>query len=42
MISKYEGKSFETNSFGTITVTKYVNAKEVHIKFANTGYETIV
>ena len=38
----YEGKSFETNSFGTITVTKYVNAKEVHIKFANTGYETIV
>mgnify|MGYP000750615845 CR=1 FL=1 len=42
LIAYYEGKSFETNSFGTITVTKYVNAKEVHIKFANTGYETIV
>ena len=42
LIAYYEGKSFETNSFGTIIVTKYVNAKEVHIKFANTGYETIV
>ena len=39
---KYEGKLFKTNNFGEYVVTKYVSSKEVHIKFIDTGYETVV
>ena len=38
-IDKYVGKVFDSKRFGKVVVTKYVNAKEVHIKFLNTGYE---
>lgn len=40
-IDKYVGKVFDSKRFGKVVVTKYVNAKEVHIKFLNTGYECV-
>lgn len=39
--SKYEGKVFRTNTSGDLVVTKYINAREVHVKFIDTGYETV-
>lgn len=38
----YEGGLFETNNYGALIITKYVNASEVHVKFIETGYETDV
>ena len=35
------GKIFETNSYGKLEVIKYNNAKEVYVRFLDTGYETI-
>ena len=32
-IDKYVGKVFDSRNYGKFIVTKYVNAKEVHIKF---------
>lgn len=40
-IDKYLGKVFDSRNYGKVIVTKYVNAKEVHIKFLNTGYECV-
>ena len=37
--SEYEGMVYETNNYGTLVVTKYVNSHEVYVKFVNTGYE---
>lgn len=35
------GKIFETNSYGKLEVIKYNNAKEVYVRFLDTGYETV-
>ena len=35
------GSVHSTNKYGDIIITKYVNASNVHIKFLNTGYETV-
>ncbi|MBJ9902053.1 hypothetical protein [Acinetobacter bereziniae] len=37
----YEGKIFKTNNYGSLVVTKYVNASLVYVKFIETGYETV-
>ena len=37
---EYEGKLFETRNYGELVITKYVNNKEVYVKFIETGYET--
>ncbi|QOW46470.1 AP2 domain-containing protein [Acinetobacter piscicola] len=37
----YEGKIFKTNNYGSLIVTKYINGSKVHIKFIDTGYETV-
>lgn len=34
------GSIYKSISCGDMTITKYVNYKEVHIRFINTGYET--
>lgn len=34
------GKVFQTNNYGSLIITKYVNKSEVHVKFVTTGYET--
>lgn len=39
---KYEGKVFSSRNFGEYVVTSYVDSKEIHIKFIDTGYETVV
>ena len=38
---KYEGKIFKTSRFGNVVVTKYIDYRNVHIKFVESGYETI-
>ena len=35
------GSVHSTNKYGDFIITKYVNASNVHIKFLNTGYETV-
>ena len=35
------GSVHSTNKYGDYIITKYVNASNVHIKFLNTGYETV-
>lgn len=35
------GSIHSTNKYGDFIITKYVNASNVHIKFLNTGYETV-
>ena len=37
---KYINEIFKTNSSGYLTIVKYVNAKEVYVKFIATGFET--
>src|ERR1044072_742214 len=37
-----EGDNFPTKHHGNITVVKYSSARTVHIRFDNTGWETIV
>ena len=39
---KYEGKVFQTNSSGSLVIEKYVDNKNVHVRFINTGYRTVV
>ena len=39
---KYEGKVFQTNSSGSLVIDKYVDNKNVHVRFTNTGYRTVV
>lgn len=39
---EFLNKQFESKSFGPFIVTKYVSTTEVHIKFINTGYESVV
>ena len=39
---KYEGKVFNSRNFGDYVVVCYVDSKEIHIKFIDTGYETVV
>jgi len=36
------GGIFNTNNNGYLIITKYVNTKNVHIKFIKTGYEAVV
>lgn len=36
----FEGDLFKTKRYGDLIVTKYVNHKEVYVKFLDTGYET--
>lgn len=38
----FEGNVFKSNSSGDFIVTEFVSKQEVHIKFLDTGYETIV
>ena len=38
---KYVGEIFKTNKYGNLTVIEYINNRNVHVKFADTGYETI-
>lgn len=40
MINKYEGRSFSTKTSGDLIIVKYLKAKDVKVKFLNTGYET--
>ena len=35
------GKVFSTKNFGDLVVTKYINSRTVHVKFIDTGYETV-
>lgn len=37
---KFEGKIFDSTSFGKFEVTEYVNKEKVCVKFLATGYET--
>ena len=39
---KYEGRVFSSRNFGDYVVVKYIDSKEIHIKFIDTGYETAV
>ena len=39
---KYEGRVFSSRNFGDYVVVKYIDSKEIHIKFIDTGYETVV
>ena len=36
----FEGSLFKTKRYGDLIVTKYINHKEVYVKFLDTGYET--
>lgn len=38
---EWEEQVFKTNNYGTVVVTEYVNASKVHVKFVDTGYETV-
>lgn len=38
---KYVGEIFKTNNYGYLTVIDYINNRNVHVKFVDTGYETI-
>ncbi|QXV74209.1 hypothetical protein [Rhizobium phage RHEph12] len=37
-----EGSKFPTKYYGNITIVKYASSRTVHIRFDNTGWETIV
>jgi len=37
----YENRIFETKNFGDVIVTKYIDSYNVHVKFLDTGYETV-
>lgn len=36
----FEGSIFKTKLYGDLIITKYINHKEVYVKFLDTGYET--
>ena len=36
----FEGSLFKTKLYGDLIITKYINHKEVYVKFLDTGYET--
>ena len=36
----FEGMMYQTTHFGDLIITKYVSARNVHVRFINTGYET--
>ena len=36
----FEGSVFKTKLYGDLIITKYINHKEVYVKFLETGYET--
>ena len=36
----FEGSVFKTKLYGDLIITKYINHKEVYVKFLDTGYET--
>ena len=38
---KHKGKIFKTNSCGEVVILNYINYRNVHIKFLDTGYETV-
>lgn len=38
---KYEGQIFPTNLHGNILILKYLDKNTVHVRFINTGYETV-
>jgi len=38
---KHVGDTYKTNGYGNLVITKYVDTNEVHVKFVNTGYETV-
>lgn len=38
---KYVGEIFKTNYCGDLIVTKYFNYENVHVRFIDTGYETV-
>lgn len=38
---KYVGEIFKTNNYGYLKVIEYINNRNVHVKFVDTGYETI-
>ena len=38
----YEGKIFQTRSSGSLVIDKYVDNKNVHIRFIDTGYRVVV
>lgn len=40
MINKYDGRSFSTKTYGDLIIVKYLKAKDVKVKFLDTGYET--
>lgn len=40
MINEYDGRSFSTKTSGDLIIVKYLNAKNVKVKFLDTGYET--
>lgn len=37
---KHVGEIYETKSWGNLVITKYINNREVHVKFISTGYVT--
>lgn len=39
--SVFEGEVYPTTESGNLVITKYVKAKEVHVRFIDTGYETV-
>jgi len=39
--SVFEGEVYPTTESGDLIITKYVKAKEVHVRFVDTGYRTI-
>ena len=38
---KHVGDTYKTNGYGNLVITKYVDTNEVHVKFVDTGYETV-
>lgn len=38
---KYEGLTFKTNGCGNLVVIKYINSRNVLVKFVDTGYECL-
>lgn len=38
---RFEGMVYQTTHFGDLVVTKYISARKVHVRFINTGYETV-
>ena len=39
---EYEGSVFKTKNSGDLIITKYVNSRMVHVRFFNTGYESLM